>query len=159
MLDDFSGIEHHRKTFATVLRVPDDTRPTVARGARGFNRLVDGVELMIARQLLQGRSIARLGRPGVFKHDEVSNQVQQAVLVEHAFEQRFQMQEPTGKLLARDGAPRHEPLPIRRNGSKLCLVIVGNHQQGIRVEQRRDLSLISLQLIERGYQARENCCL
>src|SRR6266404_2670181 len=58
VLDDFSGIENHGKTFAAALRVPDDTRPPVSltpspspirwervasRSQRGFHGFVDSV--------------------------------------------------------------------------------------------------------------------
>src|ERR1035437_9391220 len=43
VLHDFSGVEHHRKTFAAPLRVPDDARPSVAltfyRSSRGNEAL------------------------------------------------------------------------------------------------------------------------
>ena len=99
---------------------------------------------MIARQLLHDLFAV------ILKHDEVADQVQQAVLVEHTFEQRFQLQRTRRhKLLARDGAPRHEPLPIRRDRAEPRFVAVGNHQQRVGVEQRRDLRLVSLELVER----------
>jgi len=81
---------------------------------------------MVARQLLHDLFAV------IFKHDEIANQIKQARFVENAFEQRFQLQRTRrDEVFARDGAPRHEPLPIRRNGSKLCLVAVGNHQQRV----------------------------
>ena len=50
------GVEDHRQALAGALRVPDDADPLVALGRRrrdrAVDRLVDGVELVIAGQLL-----------------------------------------------------------------------------------------------------------
>src|SRR5262245_48101582 len=88
--DDSPGVERHRKTLARTLRVPDNTRTSVAsrtrRLHRGFNRSLDGVKLMIASHLLDDLSLAL-----ILEHDAVANEVQESAVLEDAFEQYLQL--------------------------------------------------------------------
>ncbi len=126
--DHPAGVEGHRQTLAGSLRVPHDTHPPVtgvaARPGAGFvtaGRLrglvhprraqcfVDGdihrVKLVITRHFLGELAITR-----VFEHDEVAQQVEEAALVEYAFEYDLQFREIGRCVFApADRAPRLEP--------------------------------------------------
>ena len=59
------------------------------RGAQRFlHRHVHRVELVVARHLL-----GELPAPEVFEHDEVPHQVEEAALLEHAFEHHLKLGE------------------------------------------------------------------
>ena len=147
VLDDLPGVERHEQALAGALRVPDDADLAVAVRAGGGERAVDGlpdgVELVIAGENL-GEAAA-----GVAEDDEVLDEVEEAALVEHALEDGFQLGRALGReVVAGDGAPRHEPLAVSGQRADAGVEAVGNHEHRVRAEQRRNLRLVGLQLVE-----------
>ena len=163
--DHPAGIERHRQALAGALRVPDHADAPVALLAAGrrpgvvaarssakpcacassariapqrlLQRDVDGVELVVARHLLDELAAAR-----VLEHDEVPDQIEEAALLEHAFQQHLQLGAGSAaSVLALDGAPRHEPFPAGAERADARLRAVGDDQRGVGREQRRDLRL------------------
>ena len=154
--DDASGVERHRQALARPLGVPDHADPPVAAGAarlaarqRGrAQRLGDGglhgVKLVIPRHLLH-----QVPAAVVLEHDEVADQRQQPAPGEDAFEQHLKVRQlRVGQRLARDGAPRLEPLAAGRQRPDARLQAVRHDERRIEDEQRRDLGLVGLKLLE-----------
>ena len=110
--DHAAGVEGHRQALARALRVPDDADAPVAglaarpvarlvaaqrlrdaiagrrlrRAQRLLDRHVHRVELVVARHLLGELAAAR-----VLEHDEVADEIEEAALLEHAFEHDLQL--------------------------------------------------------------------
>jgi hypothetical protein len=84
---------------------------------------------------------------GVLEHHEAAHQLEEPALVEDAVEQREQL-EGAGRdhLLAVDRAPRREPLEARADRADPGLA-VGDDQERVVGEQRRDLLLVGLELL------------
>ena len=107
------GVEGHRQALARALRVPDDADAPVARLAAGLcarlvaarslarnparavarraaspPRHVDRVELVVAGHLLDELAAAQ-----ILEDDEVPDQVEEAALLEDAFEHHLQLGE------------------------------------------------------------------
>ena len=106
MLDQLASVEGHQQAFARALGMPDhacalvpgtlclDTGQTVPGGIfghalndpcspnRGSHRMAYCMELVIARNDL-GKPRPRLG-----KHGETANQLKQAAVLKHPFDQR-----------------------------------------------------------------------
>ena len=168
---DGARVEGHRQALARALRVPDDADAAVAGRATGLlarlvaaglltdahigaqpgcpQRLGDGgahgVELVVAGHLLREHPAAV-----VLEDDEVAEQRQQPLrradaLKEHAQFQRGHL----GEALARDRAPRLEPLLPRGEGPEARLGAVRDHQQLVHREQRGQLGLVGLELLPR----------
>ena len=165
--DDLSRVEGHRQALARPLRVPNHTDPPVAGFAPGprsclvparplchtatlgsAQRFLDGdvhsVKLMVSRLLLGQIPAAR-----VLKDDEVAYQIQETTVVEHPFQHYLQLRE-MGRcdFPSRDGAPRLEPLPAGAERTDPRLDAVGDDERGIVGEERRDLDLVGLELLE-----------
>ena len=117
-----------------------------AGGADGFGHGdIDGVELVVARQLLDD-AIAAV----ILEHDEMPDEIEETPFVEHAAQQHFQLREFGGRDgFAINGAPRHEAFLVRADRADARLQAVGNNQHGVVDEQRRDLLLVGLELRER----------
>ena len=135
--DDCAGVEGHGEAFAGALRVPDDTDAAVAwfpaRLRPGLIASVgldhapvflfqlggpeclvhgdtDGVELVIARHLLDERAAAI-----VLEDGEVAQEVEEIVGGEDARQHHLQFGHVrVGQILAGDGAPWLEPLGCLR---------------------------------------------
>ena len=167
-----AGIERHRQALARPLRVPDDADAAVARrtarlppgrvavgplawrvhvplhpsraqrlGDRGLHR----VELVVARHLLGERAAAV-----VLEHDEVPDQGQQPGRRADALDQDLQLrQRRVGERLARDRPPRLEPLPLGSQRADARLESVRHDQRRVEHEQRGNLHLVGLKLLER----------
>ena len=74
---------------------------------------------------------------------------QQPAPVEGAFEQHLELREArVGQRLARDRAPRLEPLPPGRQRADACFEAIRYDERGVEREQRRDLRLVGLKLLE-----------
>jgi len=171
LADDPSRVEGHGEALARPLRVPDDADAPVPRLAAGFfprlvaafslggttrrepcgaQRLGDGhphrVKLVIARRLLrQGPA------PIVLEDDEVAEEIEQPALLENALEHDLQLRQMgIGELLARDRAPGLEPLPPGGERADARLEPVRDHEQRAEREQRRQLGLVGLELLEGG---------
>ena len=87
----------------------------------------------------------------VLEHDEVADQVEEALLVAKALDHDLQLgQMRVGQRLARDGAPGLEPLPPGAERADAGLHAVGGDEQRVGGEERRHLGLIGLQLLERA---------
>ena len=70
-------------------------------------------------------------------------------LVEHALEHRLQFRRALGRqIVARHRAPRHEALAVGGQRADARRDAVRDHQHRVGAEQRRDLRLVGLQLVE-----------
>ena len=173
LANDAPGIEGHGQALAGALRVPDDADAPVARlaarlaarlvaprrlghahrfplqlgGAQGFgDRRLHRVELVVARHLLDQRAAAV-----VLEHDEVAQQRQEPAGFTDAVDHHLQLRQVRiGQGLARDGAPRLEPLPPGGQGADAGVQSVRHHERGVEREQRRDFRLVGLQLLPGG---------
>ena len=164
-------VESHQQTFAGTLGVPDHSglvvagrlvldagqsvvgrvlgHGTLARSQCRDHRLLDRVELVVAGDDLDQPAA------GFTEHGEVAQQIEEAPLLEHALDQRGHLRHPLGlDPGAVGGAPGHEALLIRRQRADARRQTVGGHQQRIAAKQRRDLLLVSLELIEGAGQRR-----
>ena len=133
MFDQLPGIERHQQAFAGALGVPDHacasvalalgfhTRQTVvgrvfghtSHGTRSTNcrchRLPYRVELVVARDDLSQP------RTGFAEDREVTEQIEQAAMLEHAFNQCREFRRTfRSNARAVGGAPRHEALKVCR---------------------------------------------
>ncbi|MCY1359589.1 hypothetical protein D9M69_461700 [compost metagenome] len=113
MFDQLPGVERHQQAFAGTLRMPDNANFLIAlrRGSRhsAVDRAPHRVKLVISRDDL-GQS-----RSGFAKDREVAEQIEQAAMLEHAFDQRREFR----RALLRNcrtvgGTPRHEALKVCR---------------------------------------------
>gem|GEM_PF-3793819 len=85
----------------------------------------------------------------------MAQQLQKTPLLEHALDQRRQFRRALGRDgLAIRGAPRHEAFQIGGQRTDARRDAIGRHQQRIGIKQRRNLLLVSLQLVERVRQMR-----
>ena len=115
------------------------------RAQRLLHRHVHGVELVVARHLLG--ELAR--RPSILEHDEVAQQIEEAALLEHAFQHHLQLGHAAGGVLAPgDRAPGLEPFLARAERADARLHAVGDDQRRVGSEERRDLRLVGLKLLE-----------
>ena len=104
------------------------------------------MELVVAGHLLDQRAAAV-----VLEHDEVADQRQQPAPVEDTFQQHLKLRQArVGQRLARDGAPRLEPLLPGRQRADARFQAVRHDERGVEREQRRDLRLVGLKLLVRG---------
>ena len=103
------------------------------------------MKLVIARQFFDD-AIAAV----VLEHDEMPDEVKKAAFIEHAAQQHFKLRHGGGRDgFAVNGAPRHEAFLVRADGADARLQAVGNNQHRVVDEQRRDLLLVGLKLLER----------
>ena len=153
MHDDPAGVEHHQQALARALGVPDHADAPVALRPRGVDRAVDrmahGVELVIAGDLLD-----QLGAI-VLEDYEPPDVVQESPLLEHALDQGSQL----GPALGRDRGPVHrapgqEPLGIGGQRAEPRLQPVRGGEHGVGPEQRGDLLLVGLELVEGAAERR-----
>ena len=101
------------------------------------------VELVVARN--------DLGQPGtgLAENREVTEQVEQAAMLEHAFDQCREFRRTfRGNVRSVGGAPGHEALKVCRERPHPRCNAVRSDQQRVGVEQRRNLLLVGLQLVE-----------
>jgi hypothetical protein len=166
--DQPARVEGHGEALARALRVPDDSHAPVPRLAapppagleparilvlldptdpggpqRLLHRDVHRMELVVARHLLRERAAQ------VLEHDEVPHQVEEPALLEHALEHHLQLGQPRGGILAPGhGAPGLEPLTPRTEGADPSLKPVGDDEGRVVGEERRDLRLVGLELLE-----------
>ena len=169
--DDASRVERHRQALARPLGVPDHADPPVAsRAARLAARLVAALRVAIGDRLLQCGRAQRFSDGGlhgvelvvprhllhqvpaavVLEHDEVAHQRQQPAPGEDTFEQHLKLRQArVGQRLARDRAPRLAPLAAGRQRPDPRLQAVRDDERGVEDEQRRDLRLVGLKLLER----------
>ena len=167
---DATGVERHRQALARPLGVPDHADPPVAAGAgRLAARLVAAGRVAVGHRLLQRCRAQRLGDGGlhrvelvvpgnlldqgaaavVLEHDEVADERQQPAPVEDAFEQHLELRQArVGQRLARDRAPRLEPLLPGRQRTDARFQSVRYDECGVEREQRRNLRLVGLKLLE-----------
>ena len=171
LADDAPGVEGHRQALPRALRVPDDADPPIAGIAARLSaglvpaaRLGDPLRLLLQRRRAQGLADRRLHRvelviPGhllderaavVLEDDEVAQQRQEAALLEDALDRHLQLGvEGRRQLLTVDGAPRLEPLPAGRQRAEPRLHPVRHGEHRVAGEQRGQLRLVGLQLVER----------
>ena len=123
---------------------PPPRPPPATPGASPRPR-VHGVELVIAGHLLGG-----LGPFRLLEDDEVADEVEEAALLEHPLEDDLKLRHPGRReLLPRDRPPRHEPFLVRRERPEAGLDAVGDDEKLVEREERRDLGLVGLELLER----------
>ncbi len=147
VLDDFAGIERHREALAAALRMPHHARTAVSFDGcgvqRAFDSLVDGMELVIARDLLLGLLAV------VLKHDEAAHQIEETLFLEYAAKQDLHLERAgRANLVSLDGPPRHEAFPTGRERAQTCFDSVGDHEQFVVREEARNVVLVCLKLIE-----------
>ncbi len=167
---DATGVERHRQALARPLGVPDHADPAVAKGAgRLAARLVAAGRVAVGHRLLQRCRAQGLGDGGlhgvelvvpghlldqgaaaiVLEHDEVADQREQPAPVEDTFEQHLELRQArVGQRLARNRAPRLEPLLPGRQRADARFQSVRHDERGVEREQRRDLRLVGLKLLE-----------
>ena len=89
--------------------------------------------------------------PLVAEHGEVADQVEEDSRREHAADQRLEFARAVRREVvggAGHGAPRHEALAVGGQRADARLQAVGDDQHGVGAEQRGDLGLVGLQLVE-----------
>ncbi len=85
----------------------------------------------------------------VLEDDEMANQVQKPLLVEHPLYENFELHGGRwGDLLAFDRLPGHEPLPFASQRPDSSVQAIRNDQHFIEGKKRRDLRLVGLELPE-----------
>src|SRR5207302_1694383 len=99
-----------------TLGVPDNTNPSIAfwrsRTKRVLHSFIDGMKLVISGDLLFYRA------SGVLKDNEMPDQVEKTLLLEHATNRDFEFQRSLRRDdISRNRAPRHEAFPARRERS------------------------------------------
>jgi len=167
--DDPARVEDHRQALAGPLRVPHHADAPVAGRTAGLGpglvargglpdalalqlgraqRLLDrdphGVELVVARDLLDRRPAA-----GLLEHDEVPDQVQEPPRREDPLDHDRKFRNGrVGHPVPRDRAPGLEPLAAGADHPDARLHPVGHHEHRVRGEQARDLGLVGLELPE-----------
>ena len=105
----------HTAGFVATASFPQDRRATLKtperrRAQRLPHRDLDGMELVVARHLLDQHTAAV-----VFDDQEVAHEGQEAALLKHAFDRDLQGGLRGGcQFLAADRPPRLEPLPPGR---------------------------------------------
>ncbi len=104
------------------------------------------MKLVVARHLL-----GELAGPKVLEHDEVPHELEEAPLREHPLQHHLELGQIRRRVLASgDRAPRLEPLTSRAERADARLDAVGNDERRVGGEQRRDLCLVGLELLERA---------
>ena len=107
------------------------------------DRDVDRVKLMIAGDLLRHGAAAK-----IFEHNEVAQEIKKAPLIESSLDHDLEFRQVIfSERLARDRAPRLEPLPARAERTDARLDSVRNQQRLVVSEQRLNLGLVGLQLL------------
>ena len=151
--------------------MPDDADPPIAGIAARLSAglvpaagLGDPLRLLLQRRRAQGLADRRLHRvelviPGhllderaavVLEDDVVAQQRQEAALLEDALDRHLQLGvEGRRQLLTVDGPPRLEPLPAGRQRAEPRLHAVRHGEHRVAGEQRGQLRLVGLQLVER----------
>ena len=115
-----------------------------ARAQRLLDRGVDRVILVVAGHLLDQHAIAR-----VLEDDEIADEIQEAPPVEDPLDHNLKLaQMLVGQPRAVDGPPGHEPFAVGGEGADARVEAVGDDQRLVEGEQRRDLLLVGLELIE-----------
>ena len=168
--DDPPRVERHRQALPRPLRVPDDADAPVARlparhrvrridarcrrlrgdpVPRGPERLLDGdvhgVELVVPGDLLR-----RVGPLRRLEDDEVPDEAQEAPPLERPFEDDPKLRHPGRREpLPRDRLPRHEPFLVGGQRPEPGLNAVGDEEELGEREERGDLGLVRLELLER----------
>ena len=129
--------------------MPDHPNLPVTLGADGFNRagqrFASAVELVIAANDLEN-TVAF-----VSEHSEVSHQLQEAIGLHHATQERLHLLWTLGRkivLRPSDRAPRHKPIFASTQRPNTCHQAIRRNQRSVRAKERRDLLLVSLKLIE-----------
>ncbi len=168
--DQLAGVEDHGERFAGALGMPDHADTAVAggsarlmagevpagavaegvagcRGAGAESFLdsdADGVELVIAGHFLEQHAA------GVFLEDnEVVDKIEKTPFFKHTAKQDIQLWHRGRRNgLALDGAPWHETLFVGGDGADAGFQAVGDYQKGIVGEDRGDLLLVGLELVE-----------
>ena len=147
---ELPGVEGHREALARALGVPDDADPLVALcGAAArpcVDRVVDRVELVVAGDLLA--TAAAL----VLEDDEVAERSRNRRLLEDAPDQDLELGRAPGGAaprpsIVRQGMNRSRPAVERADPR---LDAVGDDQHLVEREERRDLVLVRLELVEGG---------
>ena len=117
------------------------------RGADGgVNGLVDRVILVIGGDLFDGLLF------GLFKDDEMADDIEQGLFVEQAFDQGFQFRLVFGidHAYAIRGFPLHEAGIIAGDGADFGKPAVADDQKGVGGEERGNELLVGLQLVIGG---------
>ncbi len=173
MPDELPGVKRHQQTLARPLGVPDHTHAPVAwllilrrgqaiarrvflrqifRGQRAqglLHRFFHRVELVVAGDDLDQP------RAGLAEHGEIAHEIEQSALREHTLDQGREFRRALGGNIPAIGrAPGHETLQICRERTHPGRDAVRGDQQRVGVEQRRNLLLVGLQLVERTHQMR-----
>ena len=141
-----AGEAGHLDALASALRMPD--HPTLAGAAGGGRRehalhhRPHRVELVVARHFLDELAV-------VLEQNEVAQIFQQQVALEQAQYQGFEFAHRPQRVGddAVDGAPGHEAFAVAGQRAHARLDAVGNHLQGVGVEQVGNVLPVGLQLV------------
>src|SRR2546422_10942266 len=111
MSGDLASVERHGEAFSRALRVPDDPNSLAALLGSGgdgcFDRSVDCVELMVGGNLLRSGTVV------ILEHNEVSEQVEQPILLEDASNQSFEFETSLrSNFTAFHSSPGHEAFTV-----------------------------------------------
>ena len=129
---DLLGEEDHGIALAAALGVPEHAELAVIQlsGGVGLDRLVDAEVLVVAGQNLGGAP-AR-----VVIEDKVFKQVEEVFLFADTAQHGFQRD--AARLLLAEALPFVEEFVLAAEGAHLGLHAVGEHEEGIIIEQMRD---------------------
>ena len=127
--------------------MPHHAHLAVPAGRRRLQSLIHGG--VHGAVLVIGGHLLRDGRALRLERHEVPDQVEQAVRGESPLQQHLKPgKQVVGDLPAVDGAPRAEARPVRRQRAHLRFQPVGGDERLVEGEQRRDLVLVGLKLLE-----------
>ena len=130
--------EHHRKTLAAALRLPEHPAapvPQLARFEHRGNRVVHPKKLVVLPENLR--------HPGLVLREqrEVLYQIKQPRTVARAAQHHLQ-RNPARLILPLDTLPLEKPFPISRQRTNPAISAVRRNQQRVKPEQRRNLLLV-----------------
>ena len=126
------GEKHHRERFSTALCMPKHAYLAISRN--GLNRpprgFTYGEVLMVSRQYLH-RLFVR-----IIEANEILNNIEQALLVEHAFEHSFVGGMARIRIIAVGAFPIYKTVLVGRDSSDTRIGHVAHHAECIGNEQR-----------------------
>jgi hypothetical protein len=127
--------------------VPHHAGAAIALGLRGrdggLHGAPDRVELVIAGELLHDAVVVGL------VDDEVAQEIEEAPLLEDPAQHHLELgHRGRRELFTLDGAPRRVALAVRGDRADARVDAVGDQQERVEHEERRQLVLVGLQLVE-----------
>ena len=109
--------------------------------------------------MITGHLLGERAAPVVLEDDEVADEREEPCRCAGAFQHHLQLRHGgIGQPLARDRAPRLEPLPPGGEGTDARLDPVGDDERRVHGEERRQLGLVGLELLPGGPDGRVLVC-